>query len=263
MPLLRDPSDRVREALAGALGAAWCEEVKAALMPMTSDPDLSIRRAARTAFTQSDDRDVLDVLERALLDHERVLRQEAVSAIGRVDDERAVSMLVDVLAGSDETIRFLAAQELGRHTWAPHVVERVIQALLAATSDADDYVRACAISALKYALTGYRMRDDFHITVVNAVAPSLHEKEVGARYGAADTLGRIGGVHAARALVSGLDDDEAHVRRMVAVALSIVAEPVTRGPIAAQLAREPDETTRAALQRALDLIDQKNDAGRR
>jgi hypothetical protein len=49
---------------------------------------------------------------------------------------------------------------------------------------------------------------------------------------------------------------------MVAAALSIVAEPVTRGPMAAQLARESDDTTRAALQRALDLIDQKNEAGR-
>jgi hypothetical protein len=34
---------------------------------------------------------------------------------------------------------------------------------------------------------------------------------------------------------------------------------VTRGPIVVQLAREPDETTRAALQRALDRIDQKNE----
>ena len=145
-----------------------------------------------------------------------------------------MSILVDVLAGSDETVRFLAAQELGHHAWAPHVIERVIQTLLAATSDADAYVRSCAISALRYALLGYHMRADFYRTVVDAVAPSLHEKEVGARYGAAETLGYLGGVRAAQALVSGLDDDEAHVRRMVAGALSMVAEPVTRGPINAQ-----------------------------
>jgi HEAT repeat protein len=140
--------------------------------------------------------------------HPDAVRRNAMHALARIRDPRAVDPLIALLEDTDPTIRAQAAGILG-HLGDKRAVEPLIKKL----SDGYGYA-VCAAAARSLG----RLHDK------RALEPLIRMLNGGCTYesgceAAAEALGELGDLQAAPVLVERLHDQDAAMRKLVAVAL--------------------------------------------
>ena len=139
-------------------------------------------------------------LIQALTDENRYLRYRAADSLGKIGDERAVKPLIDALKDKDSYIRLEAAGALDKIGWKSKGGQENVYYLIAKAK----WKEVSKIGKLAL------------VPLIQA----LKDGELDLRYGAAETLGKIGDERALEPLNQTLkDEEEEDVRKKVAEVL--------------------------------------------
>jgi HEAT repeat protein len=139
----RDPDERVREAVARALGEIQSAEAVPVLLASLRDSATAVRAVAAWALGEIGDKSAVEPLMRALWDREAEVRSQAAWALGEMRDKRAALGLMGALKDKDARVRRQVAWALGEIQDA-----RAVEPLVGALQDGSGDVREQAAWAL-------------------------------------------------------------------------------------------------------------------
>ena len=256
----KDPSAKVREAAAFALGEIARESIKTATDPQMApllgkalkDEAWPVRRSAAFALGCLDTGAAAaqESLETALRDTAPEVRQNAAWALGRVGDS-AVPKLREALRDSDPFVKRDAAQSLG--LLKPVAVRVALGDLLTLCHDENSEVRRAAVGVL-IQIVG---PEDAKFAAKH-LQEVLGDKDEEIRTNAALALANIGGKEAAPAvgvLVSAMHRGDIELRRQAAAALGNLGPEAHRAvPDLIKTLNEEDKELRTNAALALGKI---------
>lgn len=141
--MLRDPSGRVREEAADAVGDLGDREAAPLLAQMLGDPDGSVREEAVDSLGKLGATEASASIVQMLGDPDADVREEAIVALGKFGATEAGASIAQMLGDPQADVRQEAADVLGRLR-AREGTDALIQAL----NDSDGDVRGEAIASL-------------------------------------------------------------------------------------------------------------------
>jgi HEAT repeat protein len=240
--LMNDPSPRIQEAAAYAIGEAERYDARAALearMTSTSEPlaamaawglaemrdsvsdatflralssrHARVRIAGARGLGDSENKEHRGALERALRDEDASVREAIVHALGDIGDPASANALAGALSDQDRRVRLRAAYALGDLD----ELERAPAALVRAAESTDMELAEAAINALA------EIHDP---ATVDVLIGRLTSPSRDIRLRVVEALGNIGSQKAVPGLMRALKDADAEVRRAAAEALGDIKE---------------------------------------
>ena len=214
---LEDPSAKVRQRAAWALGDLESPRAVETLIHHLDDHDPDVRSMAAWALGEIKDRRAVEPLIRMLVDVDPYVKEMGVRALGELEDHRAVKALAAVLDEDDAGLRAAAAWALGEISGAAAV--DALAAVLHA--DPDVRTRKAAAEAL---------RDSGSTQAILALIAAMGDESPVIRTTVVRALAAIGDRRAIVPLGAALrTDNNAEVRMLAAVALGTFADPLALG----------------------------------
>ncbi len=180
---LDDPSCNVVAAAAEAMADLRLAGVQKKLIAGTNDKACVVRRGSVAGLSGYLTHESADALQAALTDRDERVRAQAASSLSKVGDGGAiVGLLTQLRDDTDKEVRQAAAEALGKI--APRGDAAVINGLVAALRDSNEYVRHAAAQSLMH--VGDARAE-------NALINALSDENEFVRTAAAAALGRVGG----------------------------------------------------------------------
>ena len=261
--LEKDPSPKVREAAAFALGEITRESIKAAtdpqLVPLLTqalkDEAWPVRRSAAFALgcLEKDAAAAQEPLEAALRDAAPEVRQNAAWALGRVGPA-ALPKLREALRDGDAFVKRDAAQAL--NLFDPIPLRPALDDFLKLCHDDNSEVRRAAVAVL-IRIVG---PEDAKVAA-RSLQSVLGDRDEEIRTNAALALANIGGKESAGAvevLVTALNRGDLELRRQAAAALRNIGPDASRAvPDLIRTLKEEDKELRTNAALALGGIGPK------
>ena len=201
---LKDPSARVREAAAGALGRIGDPRAMVPLTEALSDEAREVRMSAARALGRLEQPAATAALAAAVADSDWVVRQEAVDSLGRLGSPQAVPSLITALDDKERLVRRDAADALAKID-----DPRVVPALVAV-------VRRCREIPLRAADALERLNVP---EKAGALRPLLADPDMLVRGIAVRLLGKAADPADLPAILAALKDEAPYVRAGAAGAL--------------------------------------------
>ncbi len=203
------PEHDIQWKAAEALGDLGRED-KEPLLKAIRKKNKSIRLGIIEALARIKDPDTVPVLVDTLQDKSPEVRWEAALALGEIGASEAIPPLVQALTDGDRYVRYGASQSLQALEWSP----------------GDESEQA-------YYFLGKQDWDVLSNLGEAAIDPltlGLHDRDVGIRAKAAETLGRIGSQKGSPALYKALSDDDEMVRWQAVKAARKCGMPLVKLP---------------------------------
>lgn len=231
----RDPA--VRQGAIGALNSIGHPAMPARVIALLDSPDAVVRESAVRIAGYFGYRGAVDPIVAAASDTSEPVRVAALEHLPFLDDPRVTPVLVSAVAGDTPRARAAAARALARVGGAD-----AGQALVAATSDPDHWVRYFASRSL-----GERREKE---AVGRLVAVAEADPLPHVRVAALDAVGSVGDASAVTSLARCAEDDE---RDVAAAALRALGRLGTSDALATlkAAARADDPSRRLAAVQAL------------
>jgi len=225
-PLVKHKDHRIRVAAIEALAKLDPQRQADLLRSLLRDPTWDVRSAAAAALGKVRDAATTEALMAALQDQNVDVRAAVAGALGQAGDPRAIGSLVLALKDADANVRKMAAgalTQIDSHWGASEGARAVAPQLRSALTSSDWFVRRAAAVALEQMgelkakepdaateiATPARRRQQ---SVVNVFEEMLRDADADLRLAAAESLGRIGDLHARSALMTAMTDADEAVR---------------------------------------------------
>ncbi|MFC1509750.1 HEAT repeat domain-containing protein [Candidatus Omnitrophota bacterium] len=276
--LKKDNASLVVEAAAWALGKIKDPRAAEPLILALQHENNNVKRVAAWALGEiKDPRAVPPLMKLVTGDSDfnwfeaNDVRFVSIVALGKIGDIRAIEVFVAALGDKDFDVRYAAVQELIRI--GTPVVAPVVKAFFFDEREANGRMGAVTVlgairdaRSIEALIKGFgdtrpRLKEKIETTLEEigepAVEPliralALSDEDWPIKVSAIKTLGNIGGVRAAEALIADLDGESGVMRRQIAKALSEIGGPAVELLIVA-LGHE-NELVRNSAAEALDEI---------
>lgn len=231
----------VRSQAATTLGRSGARSAVPGLVAALGDADPGVRRESAKALGAIKDAAAVPPLVKALADSDANVRLYAAYALGEIKDPRSVDALLQAFEEEEWAVRDQVLWALGEiggvHGVGEEIAERVAATLRNPHTSRDEVV--------------WLLRRLDREPAVQQVAALLSEGDPAVRSRALDVLGHLGSTAATEAIVAGLDDVQAAVRRSAIAAVLRLGDRQALQPLKALAARESEPTLRRAAERAV------------
>ena len=199
--MMGDPDAAVRQAVVGALNSIGSAQMSSRVQALLTDPNPHVRESAAKIAGYFGYPASAELLIESCNDEDERVRQAAVEHLPFLEDDRIGPVLTNAIKNDTPRVRAAAARALAQQT-----DDQSMQALLNALNDADLWVRYFAARSL----------GSFDRPEVVQKLSEVVDKETynNVRIAALESLGKIGGdvaVRAIQAYVSASDQDVARV----------------------------------------------------
>ncbi|MBI3312168.1 MAG: HEAT repeat domain-containing protein [Candidatus Omnitrophica bacterium] len=237
----QDPVPAVRGTALSALRALKKKEsLPVLLQALERDSDPEVRWRAAIELEAAGDKEAVPALIQALEDQSPLVRAGAAEALKGIPDPRSVGPLVRTLRDKDTAARRAAAEALGL------IGDRTAVPALARALFIHDFQtrRRAAVSLQK-------LKEP---SSAPALVRVLNDWDPQIRTTATEALIEFGGPAVVPKLIRTLHSWKPVVREHAATALGGLKDSRAVEPLRKGILREPNETTRAAMQRALEQL---------
>ncbi|HIK37875.1 MAG: HEAT repeat domain-containing protein [Geminocystis sp.] len=214
------------------------------LEALSNHPNPVVRRAAAKTLTLIAPPEAVPQLIHSLLhDEDTVVKGSCVGALAEIGEESVPELLRIIATERDETIK-------GHAAWALAFIGSRAKNYLyqAMASDSVD-VRCAVVGVL-----GSLVQENEDEEALQLLFTSLHDPSPVIRCEAAAILGKIHHPQVASHLIPCLGDQEAEVRKAIALALMKVGDPSTIPLLQQALERETDKSLKPIFQLALNQL---------
>jgi HEAT repeat protein len=245
-PLLEDPNTRVVQAALSAIQALGSAATERLTLAAVGSPDPRVQREGLRIVRFFGYQSALPMALRLVDSPDERLRETAILALSLMDDPAAHRAMLDQTRAADEKTRAMATRALGQ---APSS-DASVQALIAATSDSDAWVRYYAAQALG------RLGA---IEALQTLSSLLADAAPQVRVSAIEALSHLPSAEAFDALKAAASSEEADLRRAAVLGLGTLrrADAI---PILVKALASADPATRLVAVSALGSFDNAESA---
>jgi HEAT repeat protein len=209
---LGSAEDDTRVAFSTVLGRVGRAEDEELIVHLLKDPDAQVRRSAVGALARLEPGAASEPLRLALADESALVRLAAATALGEAMSERVIDDLHRLIHDDDARVRSAAVRGIGQHATRDHLTPERAVSLIESALDADGMVALAAI----------------------------------------ESLGHIGGCHAAEAALRILDRDEPELVQAAIVCIGQHGDAETVAELLPLVAHESWSVRSEAIQTMAD-----------